>query len=94
MNIKAVGRWVLWPAMLLLVTFVLVSVRTAAEQSYVPLVYLLVVLGGSIGGGHRLGFTLATVSVLLMDYYLQVPYNRVLTIGRRTDFMKIGRAHV
>src|SRR6185503_2366954 len=75
-NVKPVGRWVLWPGILLLVTFVLFSVRTEAAQSYVPLVYLLVVLGGSIGGGHPLGFTLATASVLLMDYYFQVPYNR------------------
>jgi K+-sensing histidine kinase KdpD len=89
-NLRTLGRWVLWPGMLLLVTFVLVSVRTEAEQSYVPLAYLLVVLGGSIGGGHPLGFTLATASVLLMDYYLQVPYNRVLTFGRRTDFMTLA----
>lgn len=85
-----IGRWVLWFGMVALVTAVLVPVRSEADQSYIPLAYLLIVLGGSLGAGHRLGFALATVSFLVIDFFLQTPYNRVLTFGRPADFVTLA----
>ena len=84
-----VGRWALWFGMVVLVTVVLVPVRSEADQGYIPLAYLLIVLGGSLGAGRRLGFALATVSFLAMDYFLQMPYNRVLNFGRPADFVTL-----
>jgi two-component system sensor histidine kinase KdpD len=88
-NAPPAARWVLWFGVLVLVTAVLVPHRSEADQSYIPLAYLLVVLGGSIGAGHRLGFALATVSFLVMDFFLQPPYGRVLTFARPTDFVTL-----
>ena len=85
-----IGRWVLWFGMVALVTAVLVPIRSEADQSYIPLAYLLIVLGGSLGAGHRLGFALATVSFLVIDFFLQTPYNRVLTFGRPADFVTLA----
>lgn len=81
---RTAARWALWGAMLVLVTAVLVPVRQVTEQTYVPLTYLLVVLGGSAGGGRKLGFTLACVSFVLIDYFLQPPYDDFL-IGKTLD---------
>jgi K+-sensing histidine kinase KdpD len=86
----AAGRWVVWFGVVALVTAVLVPVRSEADQSYIPLIFLLIVLGGSIGAGLRLGFALATVSFLAMDFFLQMPYGRVLTFGRPTDFVTLA----
>ena len=90
MKTLAAARWVIWFGVVALVTAVLVPVRSEAEQSYIPLVFLLIVLGGSIGAGLRLGFALATVSFLVMDFFLQVPYGRVLTFGRPSDFVTLA----
>ena len=48
-------RWILWGAVLLMVTVVLVLVRDETEQAYIPLPFLLVVLGGSIHDWLRAG---------------------------------------
>jgi two-component system sensor histidine kinase KdpD len=84
------GRWILWFAVVALVTAVLVPIRSEADQSYIPLVFLLIVLGGSIGAGLRLGFTLATVSFVVMDFFLQPPFGRVFNFGRPTDFTTLA----
>lgn len=82
-------HWATWGAVLLLVTLALVSMRSASEQTYVPLTYLLVVLGGSASGGRRLGFALAFASVLFIDYYLQTPYDD-LSVTKSVDFVTLA----
>ncbi|HEY8022637.1 MAG TPA: ATP-binding protein [Thermoanaerobaculia bacterium] len=69
--------WLLWSAVLLAVTAVLIPVRGEIDQAHVALIYLLVVLGGSVGGGRGLGFALACSCFLLIDYFLQQPYDRI-----------------
>ena len=61
-------RWLLWGGMLVIVTAVLVPARDVNEQMYVPLPYLLLVLGGSVSGGRRLGYTLAAASFFVINY--------------------------
>ncbi|MBI1810001.1 MAG: hypothetical protein HYR75_08910, partial [Gemmatimonadetes bacterium] len=46
-------RWLLWVGMLVAVTAALVPARDVTAQMYVPLPYLLLVLGGSVSGGRR-----------------------------------------
>ncbi len=86
---EVVSRWLLWVGLLAAVSVALVSIRDVTEQSYVPMVYLLLVLGGSVSGGRTLGFVLAGVSFVVIDYYLQAPYN-LLSFGRALDFVTLG----
>jgi len=82
-------HWATWIAVLAIVTVVLTSMRAASEQTYVPVTYLLVVLGGSASGGRRLGFALAIASVLLIDYYLQTPYDHI-AVTKTVDFVTLA----
>ena len=88
-HVRSIWRWLLWCSLLLTVTVVLVAVRQEREQMYVPLVFLLVVLGGSVGGGRTLGFTLAGLSFAIIDYFLQPPYDSLL-IGKPLDFIALA----
>jgi two-component system sensor histidine kinase KdpD len=71
---------------LAVVTVALVSVRGQIDQAHTTLIFLLVVLGGSAGGGRALGFTLACACFLLIDYYLQTPYD-TLTVDKPLDWL-------
>ncbi|MFI5310323.1 MAG: ATP-binding protein [Gemmatimonadales bacterium] len=86
---RVAGRWLLWGGLLVIVSVALVSMREVSEQTYVPITYLLVVLGGSASGGRRLGFALACASFLIIDYYLQAPYNQ-LSFGKSIDFVTLA----
>jgi two-component system sensor histidine kinase KdpD len=55
-------------------------------QAHVTLIYLLVVLGGSASGGRALGFTLACACFLLIDYFLQTPYD-MLSVDKPLDWL-------
>ncbi|HEV3077788.1 MAG TPA: ATP-binding protein [Thermoanaerobaculia bacterium] len=83
------GRWLFWTATLLAVTVALVSVRGDLGdlgQAHVSLIYLLVVLGASASGGRALGFTLACACFLLIDYFLQTPYD-MLSVDKPLDWL-------
>ena len=83
------GSWLFWTATLLAVTMALVSVRDDLGdlgQAHVTLIYLLVVLGGSASGGRALGFTLACACFLLIDYFLQTPYD-MLSVDKPLDWL-------
>jgi two-component system sensor histidine kinase KdpD len=80
------ASWLFWTATLLAVTVALVSVRGDLDQVHVILIYLLVVLGGSASGGRALGFTLACACFLLIDYFLQTPFD-TLSVGKPLDFL-------
>jgi two-component system sensor histidine kinase KdpD len=79
-------RWLLWIAILAVVTAALVRVRGDLDTAHLTLIYLLVVLGGSASGGRPLGFVLACASFLLIDYYLQTPYG-TLAIAKGPDWL-------
>ena len=76
----------LWTAALVGVTLALHQSREDIDQAHVVLTYLLVVLGGSVGGGRWLGFSLAVIAFLLIDFYFQVPYDQ-LTVDKLLDWV-------
>lgn len=66
----------LWYGLLILATVVMHLARDTQEsQAHVVLVYLLIVLGGSVSGGRALGFTLAAAATILVSYYFQYPFD-------------------
>lgn len=66
----------LWYGLLILATVVMHLTReTQASQAHVVLIYLLIVLGGSVSGGRPLGFTLAAAATLLVSFYFQYPFD-------------------
>ncbi len=81
-------RWraAFWLGVLAVVTAALVQVRGDIEQSHVVLTLLLVVLGGSAGGGRALGYTLAIAGFLVIDYFFQPPFG-LLTVDKSLDWV-------
>jgi K+-sensing histidine kinase KdpD len=83
---RTAGRWLFWLVVLALTTMVLVAARADIEQSHVALTLLLVVLGGSAGGGRALGYALAILGFVLIDFYFQAPYG-FLSVGKTLDWV-------
>lgn len=75
--------------MLVAATTTLLAVRGDIEQSHASLVLLLVVLGGSAGGGRTLGYVLAVLGFLLIDYFFQAPY-QLLSVGKALDWVVLS----
>lgn len=67
--------WILWIAILALSTAGLLSMRGSIDLANVALTMLLVVLGGSVAGGRALGFTLAGLCFLIINYLFQLPFD-------------------
>lgn len=70
-----VWRWLAWGLALAVVTFALVQVRGRLDKSHVTLVFLLVVLAGTLSGGRALGLVLGAISFLLFNWFLLPPYH-------------------
>ncbi len=66
--------WLLWVALLVVATAGMLAVRGRLDKAHVALAYLLIVLGGSAGGGRRLGLALAALAFLAFDYLFLPPY--------------------
>lgn len=77
--------WVATIATLVVATAALHTVRVNLQQAHVVLVYLLIVLAGSAFGGRTLGFALAVLSFLSIDYFFQTPFDR-FTVGNPVDW--------
>ena len=71
---QRLSGWALWGGMLAVSTVLMLPSRAEINETHPSLTMLLIVLGGSIAGGRALGFTLAVVSTMLIDYYFQPPY--------------------
>src|SRR5215813_13412099 len=84
-----IGQWLFWCAMMAIVAATLHSVRGDIDQSHVSLTLLLVVLGGSAGGGRPLGYTLAVLGFLIIDYFFQPPYD-LISVGKPLDWVVLG----
>jgi two-component system sensor histidine kinase KdpD len=83
------ARWAFWLGMLVIAATVMLWVRGQIDQSHVSLTLLLVVLGGSAGGGRPLGFTLAVLGFLIIDYFFQPPYD-LISVGKPLDWVVLG----
>ena len=80
---RRIAMWVLWTLTLVGVTLFLLWLRSHGEvdQVHAVLIYLLLVLGASASGGRALGFTLACVAFVLLDYLFQRPYDFLSVSG-------------
>ena len=67
-------EWLVWFAVLALVTAAMYAVRAHLNQADIALAYLLVVQGGSARGGRPLGLSLAGVAFVLFDVLFLPPY--------------------
>ena len=76
--------WVAWVAVFVAVTAVLRAFRDSVDTVPPVLLYLLIILGGSVGGGRPLGFALTLVGFLSIDVFFQAPYDR-LSVGKPAD---------
>lgn len=83
---QSVGAWLLWFALLAAATLAMYTVRGRIEQAHVVLLYLLIVLGASASSSRKLGFTLAVVAFVLIDYFFQPPYDEI-AIGKPLDWL-------
>ncbi|NOT09245.1 MAG: DUF4118 domain-containing protein [Gemmatimonadales bacterium] len=68
-------RWVVWALVMAGVTLGLLVVRDRLDKAHVTLVYLLVVLAGTVGGGRTLGLALAGAAFLLFNWFFLPPFN-------------------
>lgn len=83
---RTVAEWMIWLTVLALTTAMLLPVRAEIEQSHISLTLVLVVLGGSAGGGRRLGLTLALLGFVIIDYSFQPPYDQ-LAVNKTLDWV-------
>jgi two-component system, OmpR family, sensor histidine kinase KdpD len=60
------------------VTLVLLAFRSSLDKAHTALIYLLVVLAGSVWGGRSLGLALAGCAFLLFNWFFIPPYNTLI----------------
>jgi two-component system, OmpR family, sensor histidine kinase KdpD len=82
---RTLAYWIGWLAVTALATAVMIAVRPSFDQVHVVLVYLLIVLLASASTGRPLGFTLAILGFILIDYFFQPPYSD-WTVGKPLDW--------
>jgi len=88
MRRRVVLTWVIWIALMVASTAIMVHVRSQIDQVHVVLVYLLLILGASTSGGRVLAFPLACAGFLLIDYYFQRPYGEMS--GKPLDWLALA----
>ncbi len=71
-------QWLLWFALVSVVTAAMLPVRARLDKAHVSLAYLLIVLGGSAAEGGALGISLAATAFLLFDWFFLPPYNTLV----------------
>lgn len=71
---RSAWRWAVWLSVLVASIAVLLLFRARLDKAHVVLVFLLVVLGGSAGGGRMLGLTLAGTAFIAFDVGFLPPY--------------------
>jgi two-component system, OmpR family, sensor histidine kinase KdpD len=79
-------HWLLWAGGIAATTLSLLAFRGRLDKAHVALVYLLLVLAGSIVGGRRLGLVLAAVAFLLFNWFFLPPYG-TLVIADPLDWL-------
>jgi len=80
------GAWLGWVTALTVATVVLRDSREDVDTVHVLATYLLIVLGGSVGGGRPLGLALTVLCFLSIDIFFQSPYDR-LAVGKPLDWV-------
>jgi two-component system sensor histidine kinase KdpD len=62
-------RWVIWGGALAITTLLLLLLRERLDKAHVALIFLLIVLAGSVHGGRRLSLTLAGAAFLIFNWF-------------------------
>ena len=78
--------WIGWVTVFLTATVLLRVFRDSVDTIPPVLIYLLMILGGSVSGGRALGFTLMFAGFLSIDFFFQVPYDR-FSVGKPLDWL-------
>src|SRR2546428_2125776 len=74
-----------WGAIFVALTAVMRAARGDVGEPHVALIYLLLVLGGSVAGGRTLGGALACGGFFSIDYFFQSPYDE-FSVGKPFDW--------
>src|SRR5437879_9343511 len=69
--------WLLWVGVFVFATAALRAYRGGTDVVYAVLTYLLLILGGSVSGGRPLGFALTAAGVGSIDFFFQLPYDKI-----------------
>ncbi|GAC1453393.1 MAG: hypothetical protein PVSMB1_01900 [Gemmatimonadaceae bacterium] len=80
--------WTLWLGLLVVSTAIMRSVRPDIEQANAAFVYILIVLGATVGGERWLGILVAVLGFLAINYYFQSPFD-TLTVGHPLDWLAL-----
>jgi two-component system sensor histidine kinase KdpD len=80
--------WIAWPLLLVVAARVLFAYRPEIANEHVVLVFLLVVLGASAGGGRLLGVTLSIAAFFIFDWWFIPPYN-TLVVRNPLDWLAL-----
>jgi two-component system sensor histidine kinase KdpD len=67
-------RWIIWGGALAITTLLLLLLRERLDKAHVALIFLLIVLAGSVHGGRRLSLTLAGAAFLIFNWFFLPPY--------------------
>ncbi|HSQ31736.1 MAG TPA: ATP-binding protein [Gemmatimonadaceae bacterium] len=86
---RTLAHWIGWFIVTAVATAIMVQMRASFDQVHVVLVYLLIILFGSASAGRPLGFTLAILGFVLIDYYFQPPYSE-FGVGKPLDWVALG----
>lgn len=85
MTLRAWQRWTLWGAGLAVATLIMLAYRDRLDKAHVALIYLVVVLLGTVGGGRRLGLSIAGTAFLLFDWFFLRPFG-TLSVANPLDW--------
>lgn len=86
---RIVSTWVLWLAILIVMTAIMFPARPRLDKAHVALGLLIVVLGGSAAGGRALGITLAMLAFLLLNFLFIAPYH-TFVVGDPLDWLVLA----
>jgi two-component system sensor histidine kinase KdpD len=67
-------QWLMWFGVLIVIGAIMLVFRARLDKAHVALIFLLVVLGGSSGGGRALGIALALGAFVAFNYFFLPPY--------------------
>jgi two-component system sensor histidine kinase KdpD len=78
--------WLVWCTVFAAATVVTRAIRPNVDPLHINLLYLLIVLGGSVSEGRALGLSLSTAAFLAIDYFFQTPYDS-FTVEKSLDWV-------
>ncbi|MBL8989404.1 MAG: DUF4118 domain-containing protein [Gemmatimonadetes bacterium] len=80
------NHWAVWLAVFVVTTAAMLTVRDRLDKAHVALLYLLLVLAGSVAGGRGLGLGLAGVAFLGFNWFFLQPHG-TLVIADPLDWL-------